>query len=194
MNSDSKHITFTDRNITNRKIWFDKLFREFYTPLCRFSLTIVPYDSLAEEAVQNVFVHLWEKRNTIEITNNVKGFLYQSVYHESIRLRKRRLKLKEYQLEYINQLLPTFDDLDNSERKQLKQAINRAIASLPEKCRDIFIMRRQEGLTNKEIAEYLGVSVKTVENQITIAIKKLRKELSPYIKHLPILLLFLEIS
>jgi len=194
MNSNTKHITLSNNNLTNHKVWFDKLFREFYTQLCHFSMTIVPYDSLAEEAVQNVFVRFWEKRNTIEIKNNVKGFLYQSVYNESIRLRKKRLKLKEYQHEYVNQLLPTFDDLKDTDSKQLKQLINRAIASLPDKCRDIFIMRRQEGLTNVEIAEYLGISVKTVENQMTIAIKKLRTELTPYIKHLPVLLLFLEIS
>ncbi|MBS2099541.1 sigma factor [Carboxylicivirga linearis] len=82
MNSDTKHITLSNSNLTNPKVWFDKLFREFYTPLCHFSMTIVPYNSLAEEAVQNVFVHLWEKRKTLEIKNNVRGFLYQSVYNE----------------------------------------------------------------------------------------------------------------
>ncbi|MCU4162385.1 RNA polymerase sigma-70 factor [Carboxylicivirga caseinilyticus] len=194
MTQTPKHINFNFNNLDNINDWFDVLFKEYYQSLCRFALTIVPYENLAEEAVQNVFVYLWEKRKTLLIKTNVKGLLYQSVYNESIRLRKRRLQNKNYEAEYLQQLLPEFENSDQPDLDFIKTAISNAIINLPEKCRDIFIMRRKEGLTNEEIANYLGISVKTVESQMTIALKKLRTELTPIIKHLPAILILLEIS
>nr|WP_321406778.1 RNA polymerase sigma-70 factor [uncultured Carboxylicivirga sp.] len=194
MINNPRHISFDFNNLDNIYKWFDAIFKEYYQPLCRFALTIVPYENMAEEAVQNVFVYLWEKRKTLHIKTNVKGLLYQSVYNESIRLRKRRLQNRNYESEYLQQLLPEFDNNDQPDIDFIKTAVSNAITSLPEKCRDIFIMRRKEGLTNDEIAEYLGISVKTVENQMTIALKKLRTELSPIIRHLPAILILLELS
>lgn len=194
MTHNPKHINFNFNDLDNTHDWFDVLFKEYYQSLCRFALTIVPYENLAEEAVQNVFVYLWEKRKTLLIKTNVKGLLYQSVYNESIRLRKRRLQNRNYEAEYLQQLLPEFENSDQPDLDFIKTAISNAIINLPEKCRDIFIMRRKEGLTNEEIANYLGISVKTVESQMTIALKKLRTELTPIIKHLPAILILLEIS
>nr|WP_321454173.1 RNA polymerase sigma-70 factor [uncultured Carboxylicivirga sp.] len=194
MNTKKQNKTLFICDLYDNDKWFDILFKEHYQALCRFALTVIPLENLAEEAVQNVFVNIWEKRKTITVKSNIKGLLYQSVYNESIRLRKKRLKTKEYESEYVDQLLPDFDNQDQPDITFIKQAISNAIANLPEKCRDIFIMHRKEGLSNIEIAEYLGISVKTVETQMAIAIKKLRTELSPIVKHLPIILILLKIS
>jgi len=169
---------------------FDSLFRGYYTSLCRFALTISGNEMLAEEVVQNVFVRLWEKRKSIEQPDNVKGYLFRSVYNESLWLIKKQQSQRDLESNYV---LHPPDALASEEHQQweaFRPLIQTAIDQLPQKCRHIFLMRRQEGLTNVEIAEYLGVSVKTVEGQMTIAVKKLREDLKPHIHHLSLILFF----
>lgn len=167
---------------------FDQLFRLYYTPLCRLARTVSGYEQMAEEAVQNVFVRLWEKRRGLDQPDNVKGYLFRSVYNECLWLIKKQQSQKDLERNYV---LDPPDELTSADQQQwevFRPIIQMAIDNLPQKCRHIFLMRKQEGLTNVEIAEYLGVSVKTVENQMTIAIKKLREELKPHIHHLPLIL------
>ena len=167
---------------------FDTLFTTYYTPLCHFSISVLLNESWAEEAVQNTFVRLWEKRQQLEVNESLKAYLYRSVYNESLRLRQKQSKSKALEMEYAQWFLSHEDTVPLPDWSVAAELINKAIAHLPEKCRDIFIMRRKEGLTNEEVANYLNISVKTVESQMSIALNKLKTELQPLLKHLPILL------
>lgn len=172
---------------------FDSLFRKYYQSLCRFALTFLSDESLAEEAVQNTFMYLWEKRKQYQEPENFKAYIYRSVYNECLRLRKWQKKTSEVESSYALLLPEEWTDNEQEQWHEIKPIINKAIYQLPEKCRDIFLMRRQEGLSNQEIANYLNISIKTVENQMSIAVKKLRNDLAPLLKHLPLLIAFLNI-
>jgi len=167
---------------------FDQLFLLYYKNLCRFALTVVHDADESEEAVQKIFVRLWENRKKLIIPDNPKSYLFKSVYFECIKLLKHKNTREKYISEYF-----FYSGTENNETEDYTlflPHLNKAIEKLPAKCRQIFILNKLEGLTQKEIAEYLDVSVKTVENQIAIAVSKLRDELKPFLHLLPTTLLF----
>lgn len=168
---------------------FDTLFLHYYNDLCRFAIPFVNDGNEAEEVVQKVFIRLWENRKRLICPENEKAFLYKTVYNECLNtIRNKNTRERNY--------LHYFLDLDTTSAEkeintEFQQFINRAIEKLPAKCRRIFILNKIEGLTQKEIADYLGISVKTVENQVAIAISKLRVELKPLLHLLPAGLLWI---
>jgi RNA polymerase sigma-70 factor (ECF subfamily) len=170
---------------------FDATFREFYPSLYRFALTIIKSRTLAEEAVQDVFIRLWEKRNQLKETENIKSYLFRSVYNQCLWLIKKQNTQQHYEQQYALDAPLQLSEEERENWEAFKPHIERAVNNLPDKCRQIFLLRRYEGLTNSEISDYLNISVKTVENQLTIAVQKLRKELHPFIKNL-IILFFIE--
>jgi len=168
---------------------FNTLFLRYYNDLCRFAIPFVNNGNEAEEVVQKVFIRLWENRKRLICPENEKAFLYKTVYNECLNaIRSKTTREKSY-LQY-------FLDIDtNASEKEinpdLQQLLNRAIEKLPAKCRQIFILNKIEGLTQKEIADFLGISTKTVENQVANAISKLRVELKPLLHLLPAGLLWI---
>lgn len=155
---------------------FAKLFNELYSPLYQYCLKLVGNKELAEDIVQEQFVYIWENRERLDRSASIKAYLFTSVKHRSIdHLRKKFFKNKECienipDSNLIGELPNPAEILEN---KELRAIINKALANLPEKCRIILIMKKLGEFTNKEIANKLNISVKTVENQMTIAIKKL---------------------
>lgn len=138
---------------------------------------------MAEEVVQEVFINFWERRNDIVITHSVKSYLVSSVRNRSINYLKLQLP-KDQRKEDIDDfhiLLPTPGGLQAMEYQELHDLVQKAINQLPEKCKAIFVLSREEGLTYQEIATQLDLSVKTVENQMGIALKKMRAALKPYL-------------
>ena len=176
---------------SGNKAAFDTLFKKYYTALCRFSNTIILSEELAEEAVQDVFVRLWEKRKSINISEKAKSYLYKSVYNQCIWLIKKQKTKQLHEDQYAFEAPKDFSEQDTENWEAFRPFIQVAVNNLPDKCRHIFMMKRYEGLTNQEISDYLGISIKTVEKQMTVAIQKLRTELKPYIKNI-IILIFIE--
>lgn len=168
---------------------FDELFLLYYKSLCRFALTFVGNPDDSEEVVQKFFVRLWENRRKLEIPENTKAFLFKSVYFESMKLRRKNKAHEKYASEYFSQF--RLDQNEAEDYSPILPYLHKAIEKLPGKCRQIFILNKLEGLTQKEIADYLGVSVKTVENQVAIAVSKLREELRPFLHLLPSGLIFI---
>ncbi|WP_128543969.1 RNA polymerase sigma-70 factor [Larkinella soli] len=168
---------------------FEAVFRQHYAPLCQYARTFLhDYDD-AEETVQAVFLTIWEKRDGLEINVSLKSYLYRAVHNRCLnRIRhlavqaehRERAAYEMYQVAEAPAQSLIADELSD----RLQQAIQR----LPEQCRLIFIMSRYEELKYQEIADRLGLSIKTVENQIGKALRILRTELADY---LPILLFFL---
>ena len=156
---------------------FNKAFVLYYSRLCFFSDRILHDFDLSRSIVQQVFVDLWIKRERLLVTS-LQAYLYNSTRNASLDV----LKHKKVESRYLSSLEKneSVEETDLIEEAELAGRINSAIQNLPEKCREIFLLCRFEGLKYSEIADQLNISVKTVEMQISIALKKLRKDLSDY--------------
>jgi RNA polymerase sigma-70 factor (ECF subfamily) len=156
---------------------FNKAFDLYYSSLCYFANNLLHDFDLSRSIVQQVFVDLWIKRDKL-LVNSLRSYLYQSVHNSALDV----LKHKKVETQYLSLLDKGEPEemTDLMEEAELADRINRAIQNLPEKCREIFVMCRFDELKYAEIAARLNISVKTVEMQIGIALKKLRIELSDY--------------
>lgn len=172
----------TDENILSQIIEGDNkgmelLFKKYYTFLVRFSLQMVTKEDAAEDIVQEVFIKLWDKRDTLEGVNNIKAYLFQATKNSSLNW----IKSKKNQNESIDSVNFTHSSSNNIEEQlefeEAQNKINRALALLPEKCKEVFLLSRNEEKSYKEIAELLNISIKTVENHMGKALKVLRSEL-----------------
>ncbi|MGL1885931.1 MAG: RNA polymerase sigma-70 factor [Reichenbachiella sp.] len=161
---------------------FEELFNFFYKDMCRFCLKYVRDEIVAEEIVQNLFLYIWEKRNSIKITSSVKAYLYTAVKNRSFNYIKLQLPKEQNKIdidEYGVLEVVEENKEDEMVMEELKRQVSAAISDLPPKCQMIFNLSRNSGMTYKEIAEELDLSVKTVENQVGVALRKLRAQLQP---------------
>lgn len=167
----------------NDKEAFDLLFSKYYTPLCRFALKLNGSEAAAEEAVQEVFIYLWEQRHHLAVSKSVTSYLFQCIKNKVYEHFRKVQTRTKYEEEYVS-MDPDHEEISDAQLDdyELSCLIWNAVDLLPEKCREIFQLSRDEGLTYNEIAEHLKVSPKTVENQMGIAFKKLREMLQPVIK------------
>ncbi|RYG04721.1 MAG: RNA polymerase sigma-70 factor [Chitinophagaceae bacterium] len=161
---------------------FEQVFRSNFKGLHAYAFTILRDDVMAEEIVQNVFCRLWEKKEQVDIRTSLVAYLYRSVYHESLNYLKH-LKVRAAYGNYVQ--MHSKNQTDRAEKKllmgELEQKLNVALTELPEQCRTIFQMSRFEELKYQEIADRLGLSVKTVENQMGKALKLLRLKLVDFL-------------
>lgn len=155
---------------------FTEAFDCYYPCLCYFADKFIHDTDEARSLVQQVFVDLWVKRHKIIIEQSLKAYLFRTVRNFALDY----LKHKTVETKYLKELPPEQAVFDHSliEEAELNTRINSAIEELPEKCREIFFLCRFEELSYKEISGKLGISVKTVEMQMGIAMKKLRPKLS----------------
>jgi RNA polymerase sigma-70 factor (ECF subfamily) len=168
---------------------FEQVFKFYFKNLYRYALTILQDHDQAEDIVQNVFYKLWDKMDSLQLQDSLAAYLYRAVYNESL----NHLKHKKVRLGYQTYITRTMkDQTDGAHGKvmfsELERRLQKAINELPEQCRTIFQMSRFEELRYLDIAQRLGISVKTVENQMGKALKLLRTKLIDY---LPLIVLFL---
>lgn len=169
------------------KVAFDQLFLEYYSYLCNYAFQFLHEKDGAEEVVQDMFFHLWEKRESLEIKSSVKSYLFQSVKNRCLTLLKHVSVREAYKTH--NQENITYQEQQITELEgELATMIEVAVNELPEERQKVFRLNRYEGLKYKEIAQHLGISVKTVEGQMSKALKFLREELQEY---LPLFLIVL---
>jgi RNA polymerase sigma-70 factor (ECF subfamily) len=169
---------------------FEQVFRSRFKSLHTYACTIIRDPVMAEETVQNVFVKLWEKKEEIEIRENIDSYLYRAVHNESLNYLKHLKVRSAYQSNIMHRAPPPDPDKlpERITLGELERRLEKAILELPEQCRIIFRLSRSEELKYKEIADKLGLSVKTVENQMGKALKLLRMKLVDF---LPFILLVL---
>jgi len=168
---------------------FECLFKLYYTRLTLFANKYLNDIAAAEEIVSDLFVMLWESGHEINFNGNLSSYLFKCVQNKCLNYLKHQ-KVENLYVNYLlkNQLLD--ETIRSAEspylEKEMAQQINIALESLPDKCREIFMMSRFEHLKYKEIASKLSLSPKTVERQIGIALDKLRRLL----KHVNYLFFF----
>lgn len=161
---------------------FEAYFRKLYLPLGMYALRLVDDADVAEDMVQDAFVKVWQYIEDGGEIENFPSFIYRSVRNACLSyLRNRYETVSESEIPGAGE-----EEIDTSIRDA---RIWRAIDDLPRKCREVFLMSKRDGLTNEEIAEEMGISVKTVKNQMTKAYARLREALSD--NHKPFFLPFL---
>jgi RNA polymerase sigma-70 factor (ECF subfamily) len=163
---------------------FRSIFRNYYPSLCHFAFQFLNDRELAEETVQDLFVKFWEKKETLNIENSVKHYLFRAVKNQCInQLQHEKIKQK-----YAGKVKENFRESIDPEfcfpEVDLVGRIEKSIESLPPKRKEIFRLSRENGLKYKEIADELHISVKTVEAQMGLALKHLREELKDFSDYL----------
>ena len=169
------------------RIVFDFVFSYYYAGLCAYARRWVNDPNIAEDIVQDFFVKLWINSSTFEINTSLKSYFFTSVKNKALNHLKH-VKVKErFGNKLVNGINPEGNVWEITE-PELTELIEKGIQKLPPRCREIFILSRFEGKDNAQIAEMFGISKRTVELQISNALKLLRVELKDY---LPSMLLFL---
>lgn len=168
----------------NFNIIYKTLFHKYYPNLLFYATRLVGEED-AEDVVQDVFVEIWKRKEYIEIGDQIQAFLYRSVYTRALNTLKHRTIQDSYcaAMEEINQRRAEFYQPDNNEviqrieDRELRKEIYNAINELPDKCKEVFKLSYLHDMKNKEIADVLGVSLRTVEAHMYKALKFLRGRL-----------------
>jgi len=155
---------------------FRKVFDDSYENLCRYAFSIVKDFDLAEDIVQSMFMKLWEKRDELDITTSVQSYLFRSVYNQCLNHLEHRVIKTKYDAT-VRVEAGREEQQPDVFPEELGNNIRKAVDTLPPQCRSIFIMSRYEELKYSEIAERLGISVNTIQNQVSKALKLLREAL-----------------
>jgi len=156
---------------------FKELFNKYYSHLCRYAYYILGNKHWAEDVVQNLFVHIWEQRVNIKIDKKTDSYLFISARNASYNYLKSHRHQKMKETEYI---MNAEEDDNIIDRNAFLRKLQEALNELPVRCREIYCLKNMEGLTYKEIAEYLKISEKTVDVQMYRALKKLREIIGKY--------------
>ena len=158
---------------------FDFLYQKYFSKLYGVVYKRLQNRELTEEVVQELFVSLWERRAVLAISTTIESYLFSSVKYLVIAQYKKNNLFEKY----FNSLNPEADNHNFTEQSvafdELNEAYQNALILLPERCREVFLLKRS-GLSQREISEKMDISEKTVENQMTKALKVLREALSDY--------------
>lgn len=162
---------------------FEDFFNMLYPRFYRYAFLYLKSDVLCEELVSDVFLKLWNIRHKLNEIKQLEFYLFRSVKNQALTYLKHNSKQPVEITEYIQSKLVDYKQPDNLLiAAELSVKIENAIFSLPKKCQAIFRMVREDGLSYKQIAVLLDISPKTVENQMTTALKRLRQTIEDYYK------------
>ena len=182
---------FTDKHLFNKikegdKSAFEYCYKQNFTGLYYYAKKFVGNSTVAKDLVQECFLKIWENKKTIFIETSFTAYLYKMVYNQVLNYIKHQQVINKYNNSYREKAfyLEIYSSITQETgqsiimAKEFEERINQAIENLPEKCSQIFKLSRFEGLKNREIAEKLNITINTVQKQISIALNKLREELS----------------
>ena len=176
---------------------FKELYLRYYIPLCIYAKQYTKTKELAEEVVQDLFLNIWEQKGQLRITVSLKAYLFTAIRNQCLNHLKHLQVVNGYN-QYYTQLLNNAQDYYTLSYEsgdsilianELEKSLMEAIDSLPEHCRKIFIKSRFDGLKHQDIADSLGITLYTVNKQISIALEKLRAALKIYLVTLAFALL-----
>lgn len=171
-----------------------QIFDRHYPLLLSDIFRLIPDESTCQDLAQELFVDLWNKRETLDIHTSLRAYLRRAAVNKSLNYIKANRRFQFDQEDDLIHLPDTTEaDLRQREKQDtLEMALHAAIDALPEKCRMVFNLSRFEQHSHKQIAEKLGISVKTIENQITKAMKMLREALTNHSELLSVVILWLK--
>lgn len=151
------------------------LVNNYHHKLCVYALSLTKNHDLSEDIVQSVFMSVWEQRHNLKDDFVIKSYLYKSVYNKFIDQYRKQKSVLALEKKYIDALSNIVEEDNENSLERLINLVKQKIENLPPKCKRTFLLSKQEGLTNIEIAEHLNVSIKSIEAHITKAFVILRE-------------------
>src|SRR5699024_1526770 len=155
------------------------LFFEYYYELCSVALKVTKSPEGARDVVQDVFLRLWKNRSRWQIQISLKAYLYQAVWNQALNHREKKARLQKTREQFVKEHVPSspqIDDIKGTNRQLIAQ-IWAVVKNMPERRQFVFTLHRKHGLRYKEIAHVLGLSRKTVENHMGLALKEIREKI-----------------
>jgi RNA polymerase sigma-70 factor (family 1) len=150
---------------------FKIVFEEYYNPLCNYAYSILKDATMSEDVVQEVFVRIWEKKQDLVGSPSLQFYLFRAVHNNCLSQIKQNKKKQFIHSENMEKEFAKLHDENQEEETSYLPLIRKALSLLPPKCKEVFLLSRISNLSYKEIAGMLGISAKTVENQIGKALK-----------------------
>ena len=158
---------------------FEEIYNRYWERLYKNASNILRDEDQSTDVVQEIFISLWTKREVTSI-DNLAGYLHRAVKFQIANV-IRHQKIRESFFDEVKALSLRIENYDPYDQCELLEVLDKGVDDLPEKCRKIFELSRRENLSHKEIADRLGISLRTVENQISIALKRLRVTVSDFL-------------
>src|SRR5690606_2765735 len=155
---------------------FNALYRLYSPRLFRFAFSLLKNEEDAKEVIQDVFIIIWRKRFEIRSEQSLRSYLFKISYNVVIDKIRKRIKEKTF-LSHLYQYFEVSESSQTLEYAQLNQQLQEAVEALPPRRRLILKLSREQNLSHKEIAEKLGISIKTIENQITLSLRQIKDQL-----------------
>lgn len=151
---------------------YNQLFLRYYNRLCAFVFIIIQNNSASEDVVQELFIRLWTQRKKLDIKESVVAYLYRSSKNAALNY----LRSENNRKKTLDKMPFTDWQSDENQMEQIEfsTALHQCIDQLPERCKEVFLLSRFEGLKHKEISEQLGTSVKTIKNQIWKSLQQIK--------------------
>ncbi len=155
---------------------FQLVFEKFYDPLCKYAFSLVKEREVCEDVVQEVFARIWENRKDLIASESIRFYLFTAVRNNCLTHLSREQRMPVYSLSDMDPedeaALPA--EPAGSEPVNYRALLEKGIEQLPPKCKEVFMLSRMGDLSNQEIADSLGISIKTVNNQLWKAVKLLK--------------------
>lgn len=160
---------------------FNQVFRRYYSPMVRFCIRYVADSDIASEIVQDLFVKLWSNREKISFNTSFESYMMTSVRNSALTYINKERSHAEANLRIYSEESDNTDPSETLQSNNLEESYRKILKDMPEKRREVFLASRYDGLKYSEIAEKLGISQKTVEAQMSAAIKQLKEGLKAYL-------------
>ncbi len=155
---------------------FKYLFDQYYNPLCNYVAHTFNFDVEAEDVVMDVFTHMWSLNGKFEELANPKSYLFKSVHNKALeKIRAKKVQILPFEVEKYVVVDYKEEITDNF---MLKEKINHSIRQLPKQCQLIFVKAKIDGLSYKDIARDMGLSIKTIENQMSKALRLIKESVA----------------
>ncbi len=177
MDIDENSVLVNDLIKGNEKAYI-RLLDSYYRVMHTYAISLIRDEDMAKDIVQNVFLNTWRARKRLNPQLSIRSFLLKSVYNEFINIYRKDKAMLVLHKKYVEATKEVVEETSEKELNSMVDILNVEIKKLPAKCRTVFELSKKEGLTNYEISEYLNISSKTVEAQITKAFKILRSNLA----------------
>jgi len=159
---------------------FESIFKLYYAQLVGVAENMLRERAAAEDAVQDVMVELWRRRGSLAVETSIRAYLFRAVRNRALNQIRHQRVAPTADPEAAERVATPPADRD-FETRELKTVLRKAVANLPERCREVFELSRVQGLPYAEIANVMGISIKTVEAQMGKALRTLRVDLAAYL-------------